>query len=56
MRFASDREKMFIGRNQLIQTVSWQIKTNQNPKNIFVFMGASGIFSKNIFLFSSLKF
>ena len=42
MRFAADREKLFIGRAQLLKTVSFQIDKNAPPRNCFIFIGSSG--------------
>ena len=41
MKFASDRDAKFVGRSELLELITWQIKSDEG-RNIFLFSGRSG--------------
>ena len=42
MKFAADRESRFVGRNELIEIISWQINSELPSKRVYLFTGPSG--------------
>ena len=42
MKFAADREARFVGRQELIEIISWQINAELPSKRIYLFTGESG--------------